>query len=386
MSKINPKLKNIFLIGFLLSLHLALVSYINSSFLSSFLGEKDISFIYILGSLASILMLFLVPQILRKTGSYKFLLLVGVLNTVSLFLLSILKNSTSIILIFIFYFTLNNLIIFLIDELLQIFSKNNSMGKTRGLYLTCVNIAWVISQTISGKILGGINFSILYFISFLIMVVFSFASFFSFRKIPDPKYDKAPVWKTMRNFFKNKNLIRSYKINFLLQFFYSWMVIYTPIYLYAHLGFNWKEIGIIFAIMLIPFVLLQYPLGKYSDKIGERKMLMFGFTIASLATMSLFFIKEHSIWIWAILLFTTRIGAATIEVMSDVYFFKHITAENDEFIGVYRNAGPMSYVLSPIVAFVIFSLLPTFNFIFIILGILMLYGIYLSSMIRRSDI
>jgi MFS family permease len=209
---------------------------------------------------------------------------------------------------------------------------------------------------------------------------------FGLKNIPDPKYDKIQPAKYIREFFQNKNLARSYKINFLLQFFYAWMVIYTPIYLYAHLGFNWKEIGIIFAIMLVPFVLLQFPLGKYSDKIGEKKMLLLGFFITSLATLSLFFIHQHAIWIWALALFATRVGAAIVEVMSDVYFFKHIKAENDEFIGVYRNSQPVAYIFAPIVALMVFALVPSFNFIYLILGALMLYGVYLASRIEKSDI
>jgi MFS family permease len=386
MFKENSKLKNIFLLGFLLSLHLALISYVNSSFLSTFSGEKDVSLIYILGSATSLLVLFFIPQVLGKIGEYKFLLWSSGLNALSLLLLSTLKSSSGIIPVFVFYFTLNYLIIFALDELLQIFSKNSSMGQVRGLYLTIVNSAWVISQIASGKILSGFSFSTLYFVAFVIMALFFLTAFWGLKNLNDPKYDKVLAWKSFKNFFANKNLSRAYKINFLLQFFYVWMVIYTPIYLYAHLGFNWKEIATIFTIMLLPFVLIQFPLGKYSDKIGEKKMLILGFLIASFATLSLFFIKKHEIWIWATMLFTTRIGAAIIEVMSDVYFFKHITKENDEFIAIYRNTAPVSYVLAPFIAFIVFSFIPSFNFIFIILGALMLCGVYLSSTIKRNDI
>jgi len=207
----------------------------------------------------------------------------------------------------------------------------------------------------------------------------------SLNKLKDPKYDKAFAWQSFKKFFSNKNLARSYKINFLLQFFYAWMVIYTPLYLFAHLGFDWKEIGIIFTIMLLPFVFIQFPLGKYSDKIGERKMLMIGFSIIAFSTMTLFFIDRHEVWIWALFLFCTRVGAATIEVMSDVHFFRQIDKENDSFITVYRNAGPTSYVIAPVAAFIVFLLTPSFNFIFLILGVLMLYGIYLSSKINKQN-
>jgi MFS family permease len=156
--------------------------------------------------------------------------------------------------------------------------------------------------------------------------------------------------------------------------------------LYAHLHFSWTEISTIFAIMLLPFVIIQAPLGIYSDKIGERKILMLGFTIMSLATLSIFFINIHAVWIWAMLLFMTRIGAATIEVMSDVYFFKHIKPENEELIGIYRSATPVSYIIGPAIALIVFYFIPSFNFIYIVLGTIMLCGIYLSSTIRKSDI
>jgi Na+/melibiose symporter-like transporter len=386
MFKGNPKLKNIFLLGFLLSLHLAFISYINSSFLSIFSGEKNVSLIYILGSATSLLVLFFIPGMLRKLGGYKFLLWSSGLNALSLLLLSSLKSSAVIIPIFIFYFTLNNLIVFALDELLQIFSKNSNLGHVRGLYLSIINLAWVISQAISAETLLRFSFSSLYFIAFVIMAVFFLSALLSLKNLVDPKYDKILAWQSFKNFFANKNLARSYKINFLLQFFYVWMVIYTPIYLYAHLGFNWKEIATIFTVMLLPFVLIQFPLGKYSDKIGEKKMLILGFSIAAIATLSLFFIKKHEVWIWALALFSTRIGAAIIEVMSDVYFFKHIERENDEFIAIYRNTAPVSYLLAPLAAFIAFTFVPSFNFIFLILGALMLYGVYLSSTIKRNDV
>ena len=115
-------------------------------------------------------------------------------------------------------------------------------------------------------------------------------------------------------------------------------------------------------------------------------MLMLGFLTAAFFTLVLFFIERREIWIWAFVLFMTRVGAATIEVMSDVYFFKHIKKENEEWVGVYRSAPGVAYVIGPLIALIIFVFVPSFNFIYLILGTIMLYGVYLSSTIRRSDI
>ncbi len=115
-------------------------------------------------------------------------------------------------------------------------------------------------------------------------------------------------------------------------------------------------------------------------------MLMFGFFVASLATLALFFINNREVWLWALALFMTRVGAATIEVMSDSYFFKHIRPENEEYIGVYRSALPLAYVLGPLLALLILSYVPSFSFIYLVLGALMLCGVYLALTIRRNDI
>ena len=382
----NHNRKIIYLVGFIFSLSIALMSYINSSFISSFIDEKLVGTIYAIGSIVSVLMLLIVPKIWRKIGGYKFLLWAIFLNILSVLSFAFSKDALSASLSFICVFTLNILIFFSLDELLKIYSKDSSTGKTRGGYLALSNFAWIIAQLALGMIFGGFSFKIIYLISFIIMSLSFLVSFMHLRNIPEPKYDNTGTKRYIREFFKNKNLFRAYRISFLLQFFYCWMVIYTPIYLSLHLGFSWKEIGIIFAIMLLPFAIIEYPLGKCADKIGERKILMFGFAIASIATLSLFFVNTHSLWIWAMLLLTTRIGAATIEVMSDVYFFKHIKPENEEFVGVYRNASPVSYIIGPLLAFIIFLFVPSFNFIYLILGTIMLYGVYLSSTIRKSDI
>ncbi len=376
----------IYLAGFLFYIPIALASYINSTFISSFTGEKFIGIVYAIGSLLSIIALLLAPKIIRKIGGYKFLTLVVLFNALSFLGLVVVDHPLPIILIFIIGLALNTLIIFSLDEILKIFSQDSATGKIRGMYLAICNLAWILAQLASGTVLGSFSFRAIYFISFLVMMTLLVTAFVKLKTIPDPHYDNSRTIKYLRSFFRNTSLRRAYALSFLLQFFFCWMVIYTPIYLYHHIGFTWKELGIIFAIMLIPFSIIPFHMGKYADKIGERYLLMLGFTITACATCVLFLIHTHDLLLWATLLFITRVGASTIEIMSDAYFFKHIKPENEEFIGVYRSASPVSYIVGPIVASIIFIFIPAFNFIYLILGGIMLYGVYLSSTIKKSDI
>lgn len=382
----TQKLKSVLFINFLTSLPLAFTAYINSTFLTNFVAENHVGNIYILGSIMAIVALVATPLIFRKTGSYRFLLAVTLLNALTLLLFTMVQNAVTAIGVFVTYFALHTLIIFALDEIIKIYSNNGATGKIRGLYIVITSLAWIFAQVVSMKFLDKSHFRMVYFGAFVIMVLVSLFISLTMRDVKDPIYDRKHALTYIKSFFKNRNVRRAYFINLLIHFFYCTMVIYTPIYLSAHLGFSWREISIIFAIMLLPFLFIPFSVGTYSDKIGERTMLIVGFFIISASTMSLFFIHAHSVWIWALGLFITRIGASIVEVMSDVYFFKHIKSENQEFVGVYRSTLPVSYIVGPMVAFVVLLYTPSFGYIYVVLSTVMLFGMYLSSTIRRSDI
>ena len=284
--------KVIYSAGFLFSVSTALMLYINSSFLSSFVNQKLMGLVFALASVFSIIGLLIAPSIFKKIGGYKFLLLVIALDALSILIFAFSKSAWVAIPAFVAGFALNILIVFSLDELLKIFSKGPTTGSTRGIYLAICHLALILAQLASGTVLGYFSFKEVYLMACGIMLVFFLFSSFTLKNIPDPKYDNLKALQYIKAFFKNRNLLRAYGINFLLQFFYAWMIIYTPIYLHAHLGFSWREIGIIFAIMLLPFIVIPFHVGKYGDKVGERKMLMLGFTIITLSTLSLFFITS----------------------------------------------------------------------------------------------
>jgi len=55
----------------LISFHLFLIIYINSSFLASFVGEKYVGLLYVIGALLGIGALFVSANILRVIGNYR---------------------------------------------------------------------------------------------------------------------------------------------------------------------------------------------------------------------------------------------------------------------------------------------------------------------------
>ncbi len=380
----QSKIKIIYLAGFLLSIPIAVTSYINSSFLESFFSEYQVSLLYIVASILTILGMLEMPRLLNRLGNKTTTFLFSILCLISLLILAFSTKPMYILSAFILFFASQNFLIATLDIFLEDFSKNKSVGKLRGLYLTVINLAWVISQAISGSIIDKSSFQGIYIFGSLFIFLFSLIFIFFLHDFKDPKYTKIPLFKTMKFFWRNKNILRVYASNFILKFFFVWMVIYTPIYLNQSLGFNWDKIGLIFTIMLMPFVLLTYPLGKLSDRIGEKKMLIIGYVIASIFTLSIPFIKSTEFWIWALVLFATRVGAATIEIMTESYFFKRESEKDADAISFFRNTNPLSFIIGPLIALPIIYLVPNFSYLFYILSAILMSGILI--ILRLKDI
>jgi len=156
------------------------------------------------------------------------------------------------------------------------------------------------------------------------------------------------------------------------------MVIYTPIYLHEHIGLPWVTIGIVFTVMLLPFALFEYPLGKLADKkLGEKEIMTAGIIILAITTATLSFIGSAHIIVLSLILFGTRTGASMIEVTSESYFFKKISGADSELLGFFRMTSPLAYIVGPIVASSVLVFID-FRFLFLTLGIIMLFALRYS--------
>jgi len=375
----------IYLLGFLFTLHAALPSYVNSTFLARFTSENFVGIMYTLSALLTIAAFIVVPKILRKFGNYKTIMGMLVVDFISIIGLTFTHNNFLISVFFITSFVTVALIGFNIDIFLESFSRNSTTGKTRGTFLSTANTAWIIAPLVGSMILTDGDYWKIFLATALLLLPIIFFVHNNLKKFKDPEYKHVRLRVTAKEIFRDKNIRDIFVVGFLLQFFYSWMVIYTPIYLYTHIGFSWQEIGIIFSIMLLPFVLTEAPLGKLADrKWGEKEVMSVGFIVMALATGLIAFVETKNLALWAILLFITRIGAAMVEIMSETYFFKKVHSSKADVIGFFRTMRPFAYIISPILATVLFAFFLPIKYIFLVLAIIMFLGLYSSLELKDT--
>jgi Na+/melibiose symporter-like transporter len=263
------------------------------------------------------------------------------------------------------------------DILVESFSANNSTGRTRTFYFTCINLGWIFSPLLASYLISIGEYTLTFFVSALLVIPVFIILFYQQKNLKDKvKYSKEKLSLVMKKMWHNKNLRGIFFVALLLNLFYSCAVVYVPIYLHDSLGMDWKILGPIFSLMLVPFILIEIPAGIIADKyIGEKELLFSGFAIITCSLFLFYSITTPTIWLWAAVLFASRVGAALVESMRETYFFKIVDAKDVDYINIFRITGPLGYVIGAGIAVITLFFLPL-QYLFLILTIIMLSSFF----------
>lgn len=354
--------------------------------MAQFVTEDMVSILYILSSVITIFLFLNFHHVLNRFGNYAAIKFFIVAQALLLCTLAFAHTPLGIIIAFILMLVGASMLALNLDIFLEDETATKDTGGTRGIFLTAVNIAWVFSPLLAGLLLDGTtNYRLVYAGSLILIIPFAYLIKKNYSNFKDPHYSHATIRATSHKVFHNKDLKKIFTANIILQSFYAWMVIYTPIYLYKYVGFGWDDIGLMFTVMLLPFILVDYPLGKLADKkYGETEIMSVGFFILGISTIALAYINNKNIFIWTTILFLTRVGAATVEMMIETYFFKKVPEKDLDVLGFFRMTRPVAYIAAPLVATIVLSTVGH-QAMFIILGVICLCGLYFSLTIRDTN-
>jgi MFS family permease len=337
------------------------------------------------GSAFSILGFIIAPTMIRRFGNYKTAIFLVCLQIFLMYGLISSISPYAIALFFALQMAVISLIGLTIDIFLEVYTDASSVGAVRGFHTAVLNASWVLAPLIGSLLLNGTNnYHSTYVAALAMLFPLLYLIYRNFPRFKDPNYTHLSPWQLIKHISSNTDWTKLFAANVILQTFYSWMVIYSPIYLNKTIGFGWAEIGIIFVVMLIPFPLIQYPLGLLADrKYGEKEMLAIGFAIMGITTMFLSLVTVSSVVLWASLLLLTRIGAASAEIMMEVYFFKTVPTRDSSVLGSFRITRPVSYFLAPLIM-MIGLLFTTDQYMFVVIGAMCLVGLIPALTIKDT--
>jgi MFS family permease len=386
-------------IVFLLSAQVSFIIYIESSYirdaivhteaLASFASDPDrlVGIGFALASMVTLFALITAPRQLRRFGDYRFTLSLLLLLVLTLLGLAGGGSALLIIPLFVVETTLVSLLFYNLDLFLEHYSQNENTGVIRGKYVTISALAFLFPPFIAGQLVERFGFTLVYLIGSSLIIPAAVLLIRYLADYKDLKYEHVPLAATFKEFYKRADLWNVFCARFFLQFFYSWMIVYSPIYFHNQLGVSYSEFGLMLTIALTAFVLFPTPAGWLADNVlGEKELLILGFLIMGTASFIIPHIESGgvSLIVLGALLFLGRTGASLVDTLTDVYFFKKVDGKNAGLISYYRSLSPLASILAPLLATVLlFGHTIELAGLFTILGIIMLGAIYFP--LRMTD-
>lgn len=362
-------------VTFLMGFSGSVLIYVMSSYFKLAAGTENIGIFYAVSYIIFLIILLNLHKVVRLVGKSNVFYFSLLASIVVITFLIFSGPSMVGVLLLMAYIVLSHIQWVALDVIVESFSEDKMSGRIRGFHLTILNAGILFGPFASTYILDKIGFHGIFVFALIFNSFVFIASLVGFRSINHKFEQKLKIYDVVKKVMAKKDILRIYYISFVLEFFYALMVIYAPIYL-RDLGYSWENIGWIFTIMLIPFVLLQYPMGILADKkTGEKEFLVFAILIMAISTIAIYFIGTGSIMLWAIVLFATRIGAALIEILRDSYFFKKVDAFDVDIINFFRTSLPVAYIAATIFASFVLFFLPL-KFAFVLTGLIVLSALY----------
>jgi len=375
---IKTKLGYLGITSFLLGFQFSFTLYILSSYFQKVTGFERVEWIFILIYGLSLWMLWKFPVLVERWGYIKGLFISLSVRALALLAASLFWNNGIGLFLIAIAFVFQVLLATEFDLLVESYSKDAITGKIRGKMLMLTNFGFLPAPFFAGLIVDRINFGVVFFLASLVIFVaatiiaFNFSensSVVSKKKKSKNVVNSFAVWKKVK---KQSDLFRIYALAFLLQIFYAATVVYVPLLLLKN-DIGWEKIGLLLTSMLVPFVVIQYPVGLICDKIGEKEVLVVALSLMIFSAGVMGLMDLNSFWLILVVLLIGRTGAALFEVGRDAYFYKKISAKDVDLISFFRSDQPLAYIAVAVV-FGILSFFFEISVLFVILAIILLIG------------
>jgi hypothetical protein len=312
----------------------------------------------------------------------------ALMEVVVLLVMALTKDPIVALVFFIFQQILVNVIFVALNISLQEVSNKSESGSVRGVYFTILNLGILSAAFLSGTIYKSYSFVGVYITSALLLLPVIYIVYRYVHTISEPKYENISFLKTIKKIYGHKDIRNITLLQFLLECFFAVMVVYTTIYLSETIGIPTATVlQVILPFALLPFIIFPYELGILADtRIGEKELLILGFTITGAVMLLVPFIQSTSVLVWGVVLFMSRVGASIIEAMASTYFYKKINGSEAGIITLFVNSTrSLSLIFVPLVATFIFSVLnlPQYT-IFIFIGVALLWGARIATRLHDT--
>lgn len=235
---------------------------------------------------------------------------------------------------------------------LLLISSDKNKGLAVGIYTTMMGIGFSIGPIIGGIMAEKMSYNLCYISSMFIAlsaIIIIFLGLPTEKTSPNElnKQTKIVEETKYRKLFKNRDLLVTCIGAFFMSEAIGTDMSFFPIY-GNNLSLSEKTIGIILGIRALFSTLVRIPIGKYSEKIGLKRLMMIALLSASIG---LFLIPQFSIfWLLTLSISLEGIGFGVFMTSANIHIGK-ITDDKNKgaAIGLYGIFSGLGSVLNMII-------------------------------------
>lgn len=336
--------------------HFFLIIYVVAPYLALFMPAAQTGLVISLGALITLVVFPFMPRLVRRYGAKRLAIALAFLQAVTISVLALSPGMVFAILCIAIVCATAPLISYQLDLLLEAATtEEGTTGRIRTLFITTGSVALIMAPLLIGFLLDGTEAYWRVFLAAALSLT-PFITLLLLEPLPEGEPPHlAAIQETCVCLWSDPDL-RAASLGYgVLQLFFHLAPLYIPLYLHTVLGFPWSDLGWIFAIMLLPFVFIEYPAGLIADRwLGDKELLIAGFVITGIAFAAIGFITATTpLAIIALILFVSRIGGALIEAMVESHFFRRVTGHDANTISVFRMMRPLGALIAPLFASVL---------------------------------
>lgn len=260
------------------------------------------------------------------------------------------------------------------------FSGDTDRGKHMGIYGVFLALAMGI-----GPMIGGIIASFDVFMPYWTAVILSLLVFIiTLFGLKDPATIKKRISlkQSLISVIEYPKVIVPCLFNFIDRLHMGFILTALPLFLLQVLGLSESLRGMALGFFAIPFIILQYPMGKISDKYGRYKQLIIGSTLYGIILSSIGFLGSlgflHLIILLVLLgVFSSITSPANMALVGD-----SVGKETAMAMGFFNFFGNVGLVIGPII-FAILIELTNFEITFLVAGLIELVSLAINLFIIK---
>lgn len=235
------------------------------------------------------------------------------------------------------------------DILFRDNTSTKDLNKQEGLLYMILNVGWLIGPLIAGYVLAVSMTSSIFFaaaafcvIGLIILITVHLKDINKHQVVLDTN-----MFSNAASFWRYKKTRLPYIMSAGIEVWWALVYVYTPIFMIRQ-GLSEQYVGLFISAIIVPLVLVEYSVGKWSVHLGFKPFFAMGFGGLALLSLILFF--SHNVYIILAIVVLASFFVGMLEPIQDTYFFKNIRKKDEEkFYPFYRTAAYVGSLIGQVV-------------------------------------